>query len=87
MHLHLVQHQQVSKNAEKLSEQLVEVIRAAKKSNKNLSYGDVYQATQLTSSKMREELGGTVSRTQTWIVIGSLLALMAAAIAFAILAR
>ena len=49
MYVHLTQHQQASKNAKKLSEQLVEVIRAAKKSNKDLSYMDVCQATRLTS--------------------------------------
>ncbi len=77
---------QVSKNAEKLSEQLVEVIRAAKESNKNLSYMDVCQATRLTCSELREELGGMSSRTQNWIVIGIFVGLMVVAIAFAMLA-
>ena len=36
MYVHIPQQQQASKNAKKLSEQLVEVIRAAKKSNKKL---------------------------------------------------
>ena len=65
----ILQHQLESKNAQKLSEQLVEVVRAAKESNKNLSYRDVCQATRLTSAKLREELGGMSHRAQNWIVI------------------
>ena len=83
MYVHMLQHQQVSKNAQKLSEQLVGVIRAAKKSNENLSYMDVRQATQLTSSKLRDELGGMSSRTRIVLLISLT---VAAAIVFAMLA-
>ena len=88
MYVHMLQHQQVSKNAQKLSEQLVEVIRAAKKSNENLSYVDVCQATQLTSSKLRDELGGMSSRTRMIVILMGLTvaAITVAAIVFAMLA-
>ncbi len=86
MHVHIPQ-QQASKNAKKLSEQLIDVIRAAKKNDKNLSYVDVCQATRLTSSKLREELGGMSQRTQIWIVIGILVGTMVAGIALALLNR
>ena len=72
MYVHILQHQQESKNAKKLSEQLVEVIRAAKKSNKNLSYRDLCQATRLTSTKLREELGGMSIRTEPHPTVGGL---------------
>ena len=75
MYVHIPQ-QQASKNAKKLSEQLVEVVRAAKKNNKNLSYIDVYQATRLTSFKLREELGGMSQKVLLWIVVGFLFAIM-----------
>ena len=86
MYVHIPQ-QQASKNAKKLSEQLVEVVRAAKKNNKNLSYMDVYQATRLTSFKLRGELGGMGPNAQLWIVIGILVAVMVGGIAFALLNR
>ncbi len=86
MYVHIPQ-QQASKNAKKLSEQLVEVIRAAKKNNKNLSYMDVCQATRLTSFKLREELGGMSQKAALWIVIGILVATMVAGIAIALLNR
>ena len=86
MYVHIPQ-QLASKNAKKLSEQLVEVVRAAKKNNKNLSYIDVYQATRLTSFKLREELGGMGPNAQLWIVIGILVAVMVGGIAFALLNR
>ena len=86
MYVHIPQ-QQASKNAKKLSEQLIDVIRAAKKNDKNLSYVDVCQATRLTSSKLREELGGMSQRTQIWIVIGILVGTMVAGIALALLNR
>ena len=87
MYVHTHLHQPASKNAMNLSEQLVEVIRAAKKSNENLSYMDVCQATRLTSSKLREELGGMSQRTQIWILIGILVGTMVAGIALALLNR
>lgn len=87
MYIHTQIHQQqASKNARQLSEQLVEVIRVAKKSNKNLSYLDVCQATRLTSTVLREELGGMSHRLLAWVVM-SVLAGVAAAIAFVILNR
>jgi hypothetical protein len=87
MYVHIPHQQQASKNAKKLSEQLVEVIRAAKKSNKKLSYVDVCQATRLTSFKLREELGGMAQRTQLWIAVGILVTVMVAGIVLAMLNR
>lgn len=78
---------QASKNAKKLSEQLVEVVREAKKSNKNLSHTDVCQAFRLTSQRVREELGGMAQRTQILIAIGVLVATMVAGIVIALLNR
>ena len=86
MYIHIPQ-QQASKNARKLSEQLIEVVRAAKKDNKKLSYMDLCQATRLTSFKLREELGGMSQKAVLWIVIGVLVATMVAGIAFALLNR
>ena len=87
MYVHTHLHQPASKNAMNLSEQLVDVIRAAKKSNENLSYMDVYQATRLTNSKLRQEFGGMSSWTKNWILIGALVGLLVAAIAFIVLNR
>ena len=87
MFVHILQHQQESKIAKKLSEQLVVVIREAKKSNENLSYKDLCQATRLTSTKLREELGGMSIRTQNWIVVGILVGIGVAGIAVAVLNR
>ncbi len=87
MYVHTHLHQPASKNAKNLSEQLVEVIRAAKNSNENLSYMDVCQATRLTNSKLRQELGGMSSWTKNWILIGALVGLLVAAVAFIMLNR
>ena len=84
MYVHIPQ---ASKNARKLSERLVEVVREAKKNNKNLSHMDVGQAFRLTSQAVREELGGMSSKTQILILIGILVALMVAGFALALLSR
>ena len=54
MFVHILQHQQESKIAKKLSEQLVVVIREAKKSNENLSYKDLCQPI-ISSRKRRSD--------------------------------
>ncbi len=86
MYVHMHQ-QPASKNAKKLSEQLIDVVRAAKKDNKKLSYMDVCQATKLTNFKLREELGGMSQKALVWILIGVLVATMVAGIALALLNR
>jgi hypothetical protein len=78
---------QASKNAKKLSGQLVEVVREAKKSNKRLNYMDVCQACRLTTQAVREELGGMSQRTQILIVIGVLVATAVAGAAVALFNR
>lgn len=84
MYVHIPQ---ASRNAKKLSEQFVQVVREAKKNNKSLNHMDVCQAWRLTSQAVREELGGMSQRTQLLIVIGILVAMMVAGIAFALLNR
>jgi len=78
---------QASKHAKKLSEHLVQVVREAKKNNKNLSHTDLSQAFRLTSQAVREELGGMAQRTQILLVIGILVATMVAGIAVALFSR
>ena len=78
---------QASKNAKKLSEQLVQVVREAKKTNKNLNHMDVSQAFRLTSQTVREELGGMAQRTQILLVIGILVLTMVAGIVIALFNR
>ena len=86
MFIHTQLHQQqVSRNAKLLSEKLVEVIRAAKESNETLSYMDVCQATLLTNSTLREELGGTSRRTHLLIALGLLVGLTVAVVLLAVL--
>ena len=87
MYIHTHLHQPASQDAQNLSEQLVEVIRAARNSNENLSYMDVCQATRLANSKLRQEFGGMASWTKNWILIGALVGLLGAAIAFIMLNR
>jgi hypothetical protein len=84
MYVHIPQ---ASRNARKLSEQLVEVVREAKKNNKNLSQMDVGQAFRLTSQAVREELGGMSQRTLLLIAVGILVVTMVAGIAAALLNR
>ncbi len=71
---------QPSKNARKLSEELVQVVRAAKKDDKSLSYMDVCQACTLAKLEVREELGGMAQRTQIRIALGILVAALVAVV-------
>jgi len=84
MYLHIY-NQPASASAKQLSDQLVEVVRAAKKSNQNLSYLDVYKATQLTCYKLREEFGGASAQRQLWFALGVLVIMSVAGVVVATL--
>jgi hypothetical protein len=78
---------QPSRNARKLSEQLVQVVREARKDNKSLSYMDICQACRLASQSVREEMGGMSQRTHILIAFGILAAVVIMGVVVALLKR